>query len=147
MVLPRRSSQRPFIMDAPKTVSRLILDIISEFALNKFDDASDRLAAGTPSFLAIIDTFVATQQEVQTCLPSFPFKSANKKYKVLGSLPDKAEELALNRLNTMCQRICDIYPPGARVTIVSDGMVYNGELTPRTALKFILTTCRPGGCS
>lgn len=113
-------------MATQKSVSQSILDIITEFALNKLDNSAQRIIAGTPSFLAVIDAFVAAQQEVQTCLPSFPFKSANKQYKVLGSLPDKAEELALARLNTMCRRIREVYPPGARVTIISDGMTYNG---------------------
>ncbi|KAJ6784388.1 hypothetical protein PWT90_05068 [Aphanocladium album] len=116
-------------MASHTSVSQSILDIITQCALNKFDDSAARIAAGTPSFLATIDTFVAAQQEVQACLPSFPFKSANKEYKVLGSLPDKAEELALERLNTMCRRIRDIYAPGARVTIISDGMTYNDLLS------------------
>ncbi|OAA53543.1 transferase family protein [Cordyceps fumosorosea ARSEF 2679] len=116
-------------MASPKSVSQSILDIITQFALNKFDDSDARIAAGTPSFLATIDAFVAAEREVQTCLPSFPFKSANKQYKVLGSLPDKAEELALARLNNMCRRIREVYPPGARVTIISDGMTYNDLLS------------------
>ncbi|OAA72981.1 transferase family protein [Akanthomyces lecanii RCEF 1005] len=116
-------------MAAQKSVSQSILDIITEFSLNKFDDSAQRIVAGTPSFLAVIDAFVAAQQEVQTCLPSFPFKSANKQYKVLGSLPDKAEELALARLNNMCRRIREVYSPGARVTIISDGMTYNDLLS------------------
>jgi len=53
-------------------------------------------------------------------------RSANKVYKVLGVLPDKAEELALKRLNDMCLRIGTVYAPGARCTIISDGLVYNG---------------------
>jgi pyoverdine/dityrosine biosynthesis protein Dit1 len=53
-------------------------------------------------------------------------QSANKVYKVLGALPDKAEEIALERLNNMCLRIREIYAPGARCMIVSDGLVYNG---------------------
>lgn len=50
-------------------------------------------------------------------------------YKVLGILPDKAEELALERLNSMCLRIGQIYPPGATLTIISDGLVYNDLLS------------------
>jgi pyoverdine/dityrosine biosynthesis protein Dit1 len=60
------------------------------------------------------------------CLPAFPFKSANKVYKVFGFLPDKAEEIALARLHDMCRRIEEIYSPGAQLVIVSDGLVYNG---------------------
>ncbi|KAJ5779598.1 hypothetical protein N7457_007318 [Penicillium paradoxum] len=111
-----------------REISRRILDIILEYALKKFDDASDRLEGLKSHFLPVIDEFVMTGRRVQACLPAFPFKSANKVFKVLGSLPDKAEELALDRLNTMCLRIQQIYPPGAAVTIISDGITYNDLL-------------------
>ncbi|KAL9620748.1 MAG: hypothetical protein Q9160_004761 [Pyrenula sp. 1 TL-2023] len=110
-------------------VSHLILDIIFEYALNKFDDSKDRLTAGATNFLSVIDRFVTAGTRVEACLPAFPFKSANQVYKVLGTLPDKAEELALERLNCMCTRIRDVYPPGAKVTIISDGTTYNDRTT------------------
>lgn len=106
-----------------------ILEIITQYSLNKFDDSSSRLAAGTQTFLTVIGRFVNANQRVEACLPAFPFKSANKEYKVLGHLPDKAEELALHRLQSMCERIQEIYPPGCRITIISDGITYNGEFT------------------
>ncbi|KAI2601828.1 Pyoverdine/dityrosine biosynthesis protein-domain-containing protein [Hypoxylon sp. NC1633] len=62
------------------------------------------------------------------CLPAFPFKSPNTSTKVLGRLPDKAEEFALAHLNGLCAAIGDIYAPGARLMIVSDGLVYNDLL-------------------
>lgn len=103
-----------------------IYDIILEHALNKFDDSKERQAACRQTFVSVIRKFVDVGERVEACLPAFPFKSANKVYKVLGSLPDKAEELALERLNTMCVRIKEVYKPGARVTIISDGITYNG---------------------
>lgn len=103
-----------------------ILDVIFDYALNKFDNTKERLAAGAPKFLSIIARFVSEGKQVQMCLPAFPFKSANKIHKVLGTLPDKAEELALGRLNSMCAYIGDFYKPGAKLTIISDGLVYNG---------------------
>ena len=106
--------------------SHKILDIILEYALKKFDDSMEQLAARRPTFLSVIDRFVIAGTQVEMCLPAFPFKSANKVHKVFGILPDKAEELALARLNTMCIRIRDVYPPGAKLTIISDGLVYNG---------------------
>lgn len=112
-----------------REVSHLILNIILDYALKKFDTSNDRLEGLKSHFLPVIDEYVATGRRVETCLPAFPFKSANKVFKVLGSLPDKAEELALNRLNTMCLRIQEIYPPGAQVTIISDGITYNGAST------------------
>ncbi|KAH6981583.1 Pyoverdine/dityrosine biosynthesis protein-domain-containing protein [Ilyonectria sp. MPI-CAGE-AT-0026] len=109
--------------------SSKILAIIFEYALNKFDDAAERLTLGMPKFLSVIDKFVVEDKQVQLCLPAFPFKSANKVYKVFGILPDKAEELALARLNIMCARIGDVYAPGAKLTIISDGLVYNDRHT------------------
>lgn len=106
--------------------SKDILGIIFEYALNKFDDTKEQLAAGRPKFLSVIDQFVIAGTQVQMCLPGFPFKSANKIDKVFGILPDKAEQLALQRLHTMCLRIGDVYPPGAKLTVISDGLVYNG---------------------
>jgi len=110
-----------------RDTSTKILAIIFQYTLNKFDDSMERHSAGMPKFLSVIDKFVAEGTELQMCLPAFPFKSANKVYKVFGILPDKAEELALERLNTMCIRIGDVYPPGAKLTIISDGLVYNGS--------------------
>ncbi|KAK3191955.1 hypothetical protein K4F52_001998 [Lecanicillium sp. MT-2017a] len=87
---------------AVRDISQQILQIITEYSLEKFHDSKDRLVAGTPKFLSVIGRFIEAQEPVETCLPSFPFKSANQVYKVFGTLPDKAEELALERLNTMC---------------------------------------------
>lgn len=111
---------------AHSPISAAILATIFDYASNKFDDTVHRLAAGTPKFLSIIEVFVLSGQPVEMCLPAFPFKSANKVYKVFGTLPDKAEELALERLNTMCVRIGEVYAPGAKILIISDGLVYNG---------------------
>jgi hypothetical protein len=108
------------------TTAQLVLNIFFEYALNKFDDSQERMAEGAAKFLSVIDRFVLAGKTIEACLPAFPFKSANKVYKVLGSLPDKAEELALERLNTICKRIREIYPPGAKITIISDGITYNG---------------------
>ena len=109
-----------------REISNKILDVIFEYALNKFDNTMEQLAAGRPKFLSVIDKFVIGGRQVEMCIPAFPFKSANKVSKVFGILPDKAEELALDRLNTMCIRIGDVHPPGAKLTIISDGLVYNG---------------------
>jgi pyoverdine/dityrosine biosynthesis protein Dit1 len=125
---PLTASQIAADVEGKTQTSRLILDIIFEYALNKFDDSRERLEGGSTHFLSIINRFVVAGARVEACLPAFPFKSANRVYKVLGTLPDKAEELALERLNDMCRRIQEVYPPGARVTIISDGITYNGKL-------------------
>lgn len=120
------TSERTEVDFSVTDMSSQILDIIFEYALNKFNDSTERLEAGRLKFLAVVNKFIAAGSRVDMCLPAFPFKSANKAYKVFGILPDKAEELALGRLNTMCARIKEIYPPGAQCIIISDGIVYNG---------------------
>lgn len=117
--------------------SNKILDIILDYALSKFNGTKDRLEAGRPKFLSVLDKFVSAGTRVEMCLPAFPFKSANKVYKVFGILPDKAEEIALDRLNTMCMRIGEVYQPGAKYTIISDGLVYNGSSSPNRVISII----------
>jgi pyoverdine/dityrosine biosynthesis protein Dit1 len=57
-------------------------------------------------------------------LPAFPAKSPSPQ-KVLGHLPDMAEELALRFLDQVCDEIKELYSPGARITICSDGRVFS----------------------
>lgn len=61
-------------------------------------------------------------------LPSFPFKSPNSADKVLGKLPDRAEELSLARLERFCCQVEEAYPPGCKMVIFSDGRVFNDLL-------------------
>ena len=51
----------------------------------------------------------------------------NHEDKVLGSLPDLGEELALCHLDNMAQEIKKVYMPGARVNIATDGLLFNGK--------------------
>ncbi len=68
--------------------------------------------------------FVANNEPVHILLPAFPAKSPNTS-KVLGRLPDMAEELALGFLEGVCREIKEFYAPGARMTICSDGRVFS----------------------
>lgn len=68
--------------------------------------------------------FVGAGEPIHFLLPAFPAKSPNPK-KVLGRLPDMAEELALGFLQQVCDEISELYPPGARITICSDGRVFS----------------------
>lgn len=123
-----KSSSDPIVTEHEEVtnISRRILRIFFEYALNKIDHSDAGFERGAQNFVPVVRRFVAAGERIEACLPAFPFKSANKEYKVLGKLPDKAEELALERLNSICTRIQDIYPPGARITIISDGITYNG---------------------
>lgn len=102
-----------------------ILGVISRYRLcHKPTPKSDE---GDLKFLAQIYSKVRAGRTINMCLPAFPFKSPNSVTKVLGHLPDKAEEVALAHLNGLCDAIKNIYPPGSELTIISDGLVYNGK--------------------
>lgn len=121
---------RPYDDARDESTSEMILDIIKSILLTKLPGAHDKWEQGRIDFLTTIGRFVRARRTVQMCLPAFPFKSANKREKVLGVLPDKAEELSLRRLDDICVRIGKIYPPGAEIHIISDGLVYSGKRTP-----------------
>ncbi|GHH82224.1 pyoverdine biosynthesis protein PvcA [Streptomyces sulfonofaciens] len=71
-----------------------------------------------------VATAMAHGRPIDFLLPAFPTKSPNPA-KVLGPLPDLAEELALRFLESLCERIAEVYPPGARIRVCSDGRVFN----------------------
>jgi pyoverdine/dityrosine biosynthesis protein Dit1 len=70
--------------------------------------------------------FVEAGQPVLFTLPAFPCKSPNRN-KVLGHLPDLGERLAVRALRELCREVEELYPPGARVVVCSDGHVF-GDL-------------------
>lgn len=72
---------------------------------------------------SLVEAYVKSQQPIQVIIPAFPAKSSNRD-KTLGPLPDLGERLALSRLQELCDRIRDVYPPGADVTLCSDGRVF-----------------------
>jgi hypothetical protein len=79
---------------------------------------------GREHFASKARFFVSHNLQLQFCLPAFPCKSSNPD-KVLGVYPDKGEEIALRRLHGFVQKIERIYPPGAKILIVSDGHVFS----------------------
>ena len=95
--------------------------------------------------------FLDHQTPVDFVLPAFPGKSPNTS-KVLGVGPDMAEDLSLSFLRKLCGEIQNIYAPGARVIICSDGHVF-GDLVRitdpditfyQTKLREIITKAGPG---
>lgn len=70
---------------------------------------------------------IGSGEPVRFVIPAFPAKSPNPT-KVLGPLPDRAERIALEFLQSCCDEIGRLYPPGARVTICSDGHVFGGTV-------------------
>ena len=70
---------------------------------------------------------IQNNQPIMFVLPAFPAKSPNLE-KVLGTLPDMAEELSLKFLSHLCEQIRQIYSPGAQIILCSDGRVFNDAI-------------------
>ncbi|KAI9147743.1 pyoverdine/dityrosine biosynthesis family protein [Paramyrothecium foliicola] len=126
--IPIREKDHSKIESERLEMSEKILEIIYQFRLTKGPNSLEKAREGAPKFIADIYNFVKDNKTIRMCLPAFPFKSANKVVKVLGTTPDYAEEIALSRLNSLCSEISEIYEPGATIIIISDGLVYNDLL-------------------
>ncbi|MBC2879293.1 MULTISPECIES: L-tyrosine/L-tryptophan isonitrile synthase family protein [Streptomyces] len=79
--------------------------------------------ADHPETLRQIRQFTDTGDPVVLTLPGFPCKSPNPA-KVLGHLPDEGERLSLTFLDHLCARVGEVYEPGARIVICSDGHIF-----------------------
>ncbi|PHH65699.1 hypothetical protein CDD81_1785 [Ophiocordyceps australis] len=115
---------------APKPIrnkSKVIFSILCKYRLPQKDVSLKNWSRNAP-FLDQIAIFVSANEPVRLLLPAFPFKSPNRTDKVLGALPDAGEEVALMHLNGMAAAIKDVYEPGAKVHVISDGLIYNDIL-------------------
>ncbi|MFJ3673503.1 L-tyrosine/L-tryptophan isonitrile synthase family protein [Streptomyces sp. NPDC090106] len=108
----------------PTTISAEILHLLLPH--HRTTDLAAVTAESFPHQLAQISDFVRARAPIAFTLPGFPCKSPNPA-KVLGHLPDMGERLSLTFLDALCQQIKQIYPPGAHISICSDGHVF-GDL-------------------
>ena len=107
-------------------VANKILDIIENYGIREATQKPQPCEA-KKTFLPIVLERVKRGAAVSLVLPAFPFKSPNCQDKVLGTLPDLGEEIALSTLQSLCNNIRQVYEHGANVLITSDGFVYNGK--------------------
>ncbi|KAF4032273.1 TfdA family Taurine catabolism dioxygenase TauD [Phytophthora infestans] len=114
----------------PVDKEAVVTRFLSKFAelQSRFKKPTDLFESKGKCYLeATISRFVGRMEPIMIVLPGFPTKTPNHGGKVLGPLPDRAEELALARLERFCMSIEEVYPIGCQVTIFSDGRVF-GDL-------------------
>lgn len=76
-----------------------------------------------------IESFVANNAPVKFAMLGLPFKSTNKRDKVLGDLPDLGEELTIKNFSAFNDDIKTVYSPGIEMLVASDGYVFNDVLS------------------
>ncbi|KAM3505364.1 hypothetical protein MY11210_007997 [Beauveria gryllotalpidicola] len=79
---------------------------------------------GRHVFRTCVDGFTSRGKMIEFCLPAFPCKSSNTQ-KVLSDVPDRGEYLGLTNLHNFLREIENIYSPGAKLWIISDGHVFS----------------------
>lgn len=107
------------------TIATKVLEIISQLRnLPAGEATAEQITEGLCYHTAKIEALVAKGAVIDLVLPAFPAKSANPE-KTTGALPDLGEVLALRRLEKLAVEIGEVYAPGARVVICSDGRVFS----------------------
>lgn len=75
-----------------------------------------------------IDTFVQSNDPIEFVMLGLPFKSVNTRDKVIGVLPDLGEQAMIEQFSALDKEIKGFYSPGSKITIASDGFVFNDIL-------------------
>lgn len=126
--LPVTPPPEPLLSNGLDGVASSVLNIIHGYGQHVSragDDGASIDWLGKSLFIDRVKVQIAKEQAIRLILPAFPWKSVNKVDKVTGVLPDLGEELALYRLNQMCEDIKTAYTPGGEVYIATDGLVFD----------------------
>lgn len=123
--LPYPHTIKPSPLD-PSQQAHRIIDVLEQYRMHTSKSILQKWAGRSRVNDQVLG-FIRQDVPVKLVLPAFPFKSPNRLHKTLGSYPDKAEEIALQHMEGLCKMIKDIYPRGAELCVVSDGLMYNGE--------------------
>jgi pyoverdine/dityrosine biosynthesis protein Dit1 len=91
-------------------------------AVDQYEQTGKQILAGR------IESFVASNSTIKFAMLGLPFKSTNKRDKVLGDLPDLGEELTVKNFQNFNAEIKQVYAPGVKIKVASDGYVFNDLL-------------------
>lgn len=129
MNLLQKETDEVSTKETSTTLAETIFEIIMNYSHSKifnikvkFDDPDVNVAV--QNHLNKINSFIQKKEAIQIILPAFPAKSPNRE-KTIGTKPDLGEFLGLKRLNNICSEIQEVYTPGAKVVICSDGRVFS----------------------
>lgn len=137
-----RTEKQPQQVICPYTArlkAEEVMSIVEGYGYHEKKGPAGEGWLGRASFTPRVQKHIVANEIIPMVLPAFPMKSNNRMDKVLGALPDLGEELGLARLNNLCSDIKAVYPPGALVVIVTDGLCYNGNYVFGPFQMFLLT--------
>lgn len=122
----KRPEGLPVEIDLNEKRAKEILKRVLQFRRSSHSHSACDLSCASCQLphLAKVISAIRAGEPVTFVLPAFPGKSPNST-KVLSPLPDMAERLALQFLDRLCLEIKQIYAPGARIVLCSDGRVFS----------------------
>lgn len=101
-----------------------VMDIFGRYRMPD-SNISRWSTGGAAALLNRLTPFVDNNREIQFLMLGYPFKSPNHTHKTLGPRPDMAEEVSLRNFRAFGQDIKAVHPPGMKLTILSDGFMFN----------------------
>lgn len=104
-----------------------ILDVFQKFRMNP-TPIDQYETVGKQILRQKIDSFISQGSQIKFVMLGYPMKSANDRDKVVGKLPDMAEEVSLMNLADFNTQVKKVYEPGVEVNIANDGYVFNDLL-------------------
>ncbi|HMT01845.1 MAG TPA: L-tyrosine/L-tryptophan isonitrile synthase family protein [Burkholderiales bacterium] len=115
-----------------------IISIYEEYRMEPHPTQDRFEEQGKQVFAEKINSFMEKKEPIQFAMLGYPFKSTNTATKVLGTLPDKGEELSIQRLEDFTLKIQQVYSPGAIINVASDGFVFNDllEVEEQTVFQY-----------
>lgn len=101
-----------------------ILGVFEQFRMTP--TAVDQYESKGKAILADrLSPLVSAGQPIKFSIMGFPMKSPNSRDKVIGILPDKAEELTIKNFADFNTQVKEVYSPGIRISVISDGLIFN----------------------
>lgn len=116
-----------------RTETHQILELFEEIRMNPI--LTDQYNTVGKSLLAErIDKFVVQNKTIDFVMLGLPFKSTNDRDKVLGKVPDMGEQLTMRHFATFNKAVKEVYSPGVKFNVASDGYIFNEllEVTDKT---------------
>jgi len=103
--------------DISKIQTRQIVDLFDR-RLRHISPNDQWHLGGREYFESRVYHYISRRLPCEFCLPAFPCKSSNQD-KVMGTFPDRGEEMGLLKLHSFAREVEQIYPPGAKMWIIS----------------------------
>lgn len=119
-------SLQPSLFDEHKSQAFMIANFFAMYLKFSVEDEKwdSEGMHGKNLFVETVHYFTSRNLVIEAVLPAFPCKSSNLN-KVHGLYPDNGEEMALRRLIEVVEMSKEVYEPGMKIYIVSDGHVFS----------------------